>query len=133
MAILTDSDLQGLADMAADLALKDDCDILRETAQPYDLRYVPNSGGHATTWPVHATVKCAVVYSTEPTLRDGAQQQVRRTPKKILLPRGTDVLETDRLRTGGLEYLITGIQDPTSYEIFRLVNVVVAPLQGGPT
>lgn len=125
MALFTDADMQDFADLGADLALKDDCEILRETAGSPD-----PSGGHPTTWPVAATVKCAVVDDVSPQLQATAQQKARRVPKKILLPRATNVLETDRLRTGGVTYSITGIADPTSYEVFRRVNVTVLPLQG---
>src|SRR5262249_2088987 len=126
MALFIDTDLQEFADLGEEFVLKDDCDILRESAGSLD-----SSGGHPTTWPVHATVKCAVLYDASPRQPEGvAQQKVRRTPNKMLLPRGTDVLETDRLRALGQTYIINGIEDPTSYEIFRTCYVTKLPLQG---
>jgi len=137
MALFTDDDLQGFADLGADFALNAECEILRETPLALD-----STGGHDTIWPpvvkfdnypVLATVKCAALYDNSPRPPEGvAQQKVRRTPNKFLLPRGTDILETDRIRFDGEVFVITGIP-VSSYEIFRMIDVTRAPLQGTPT
>jgi hypothetical protein len=137
MALFTDADLQDFADLGADLLLKDECEILRETPLSLD-----STGGHETIWPpvvdftqwpVKSTEKCAALYDNSPRQPEGvAQQKVRRTPNKFLLPRGADTLETDRIRFDGEVFTITGIP-VSSYEIFKTVSVTRAPLQGAPS
>jgi hypothetical protein len=134
MALFTDADLQGFADLGAVLLLNAECEILREVPLTTD-----STGGHETIWPpvvdftqwpVKSTEKCAVLYDNSPREPVGvAQQKVRRTPNKFFLSRGADVLETDRIRFDEEIFTITGIP-VSSYEIFRTVSVARAPLQG---
>lgn len=125
MALFTDEDMQIFADLGADLALKDDCDILRKSNGLPDA-----SGGHKPTWLVAETVKCAVLDYSSLESVPVAGQVAPRLSKTILLPRGTDVRDNDRLQVSGVLYTITNIPDPTSYEVFRRVHVQVASMQG---
>lgn len=125
MALFTDEDMQAFADLGEELALKDDCDILRKSNG-----YPDASGGHKPTWPTVETVKCAVLDHSSLESVPVAGQVAPRLAKKILLPRGTDVRDNDRLQVNGVLYTITNIPDPTSYEVFRRVHVQVAALQG---
>jgi hypothetical protein len=126
MALFTDTDLQGFSDLAQDLALKDTCDILRETDGADD-----NSGGNSPTWPAALTgIPCLVVDGgRKPAEQLLAQKLVGKVMKTISLPRQTDVRGTDRISvTSGNSfntaiYHIIDVEDPTTYEVLRRVSV----------
>jgi hypothetical protein len=123
MAIISDVDLQVFSDLAVDLALKDSCEILRDTSTDSD-----DQGGYENIpWPTVATVACALVdvgavASYRPTVEATRLQD--RVYQTLLLPRGTGVLVGDRFRINSAStYQSEGIQDPTSYEVLRRVQV----------
>lgn len=120
MPIFTDADLQVFADLGTDSALKDTCEILRDNSNDSD----DQGGFENISWPVVETVPCAVIDGKQPEDFVQAGKLKSRSYQTILLPRNTNVLESDRLRVNGAAvYQIEGIKDPTSYEIFRRVAV----------
>jgi hypothetical protein len=126
MALFTDTDLQGFSDLAQDLALKDTCDILRETDGADD-----GSGGNTPTWPAALTaIPCLVVDGgRKPQEQILAMKLVGKVMKTIMLPRQTDVKNTDRISVTSGNSLNTAIyhvvepEDPTTYEVLRRVTV----------
>lgn len=119
MTLFTDADLADFGALAVDLALKDDCEILRETSESTDA-----GGGSSGSETTFATVKCAVIDSGQsPTEQVMAQQLEGRVIKQILLPRLTAIRKSDILRVSGTRYHIIDSLDPTSYEVLRRVSV----------
>ncbi len=49
------------------------------------------------------------------------QKEVGFIPKIILLPKGQDVLGSDRIKVGTITYHVIDLFDPTSYEVVRRV------------
>src|SRR6184192_1079795 len=120
MAILDESDLQDLGDLAIELVCKDTCSILRNT------RVRTPSGGYTDTWqpPIATGVPCAIVNSGAPLERVIGQQVVGEITQKCLLPKGQDVLGNDRVLVNGLTtYRVIDLLDPTTYEVLRRVLV----------
>lgn len=120
MGIISDADLDGFSDLAVELALKDDCDILRAPLTPN-----PAGGGQTRgAYAVAATVKAALIDAgSSPRRTTIAEQHVGNTPKIILLPRHTDVRPDDRLAMLGEVYEIIDLYEPTTYEVLRRVGV----------
>jgi hypothetical protein len=120
MAIFSDVDLDDFADLAEELALKDSCEILRDDSTDSD-----GSGGYQNiTWPVVATVACLISDAgrqpTEPII---AAKLDGKTFQTIMLPRGTDVRESDRLRINGTTtYHIIDVSTET-YEVLKSIFV----------
>ncbi len=124
-AMLSDADLTSLAALAQNLALRDTCTILNVS------RVRNASGGYVDTYvPQTSTVPCAII-----DLRKMGMEQVKggalesATIKMMLFPRGTVILDTDRLQvvsaTSGTTtiYEVTAAFDPTTFEIVRRVEV----------
>jgi hypothetical protein len=120
MAIVSDADLDDFAALAVDLACKDSCEILRDDSSDSD-----GAGGYQNiTWPVVATVACLISDAgrqpTEPII---AAKLDGKTFQTIMLPRGTDVRESDRLRINGTTtYHIIDVSTET-YEVLKPVFV----------
>ena len=92
------------------------CDILRET------RVQKPSGGYDITYPpVHTAVPCAVMNAGSPQEQLVSGQEVGFIPKIILLPKGTDVLGSDRIKVGTITYHVIDLFAPESYEVVRRV------------
>lgn len=123
MAIISDAQLDKFSALGEKLALKDSCEILRDSSADSDDR----GGYEGITWPTVATVACMVMDgsgSTRPKQFVEADRLKGRITQSILLPRKTDVLESDRIRVNGTDtYQIEEIEEPTSYEVFRRVQV----------
>ena len=119
MAIFEDSDLDDFADLAEELALKDDCDILRAT----EINNLSGGGRTRGGYDVIATVKAALIDGRPPQKRVIAGQNVADLTQKILLRRGTDIRPEDRLGMLGQVYEIIDLDDPTSYEVLRRISV----------
>nr|BBH90141.1 hypothetical protein KTC_48920 [Thermosporothrix sp. COM3]BBH90206.1 hypothetical protein KTC_49570 [Thermosporothrix sp. COM3]BBH90271.1 hypothetical protein KTC_50220 [Thermosporothrix sp. COM3] len=118
MTIISDEDLQAFSDLATELALKDMCDVLRETRTP------DGQGGTEITWTVVATVPCALIDSGQsPQEVVIAERLQGKTLKRLLVPRLTDIRGADRLRINGITYKVIDLYDPTSYEVLRRVAV----------
>lgn len=125
MAIFTDDDLQGFSDLAQDLALKDTCDILRETDGADD-----GSGGNTPSYSAALTaIPCLVVDGgRKPQEQLLAQRFIGKVMKTIMLPRQTDVRSTDRISVTSGNAFNTAIyhvvepEDPTTYEVLRRVT-----------
>jgi hypothetical protein len=118
MTLFSDADLDGFSALAVELALKDDCDILEEVSTP------DGQGGQGEpTDQVVATVKCAVIDASRVEEYMLAQKVSDKVFETILLPRGTQVSISNRLRVAGQTYHIEGVNDPTTYEVLRRVSV----------
>lgn len=117
MALLSDLDLQGLGGLITELVLTDDGDILRETQTRTP------GGGHTSSWDVAHSTKCAIVDAGSPGETMVAAQQSGMITKLALLPRGTDILGTDRLRVNGLTYHVIDLFEPETFEVVRRVLV----------
>lgn len=104
--------------------LKDTCDILRLT------RVSVPSGGFTETYPVkYNGVPCAVIDAGNPQEALTAGQEVGFIPKIILLPKGQDILGSDRIRVNGATvYHVIDLFAPETYEIIRRVEVRRASL-----
>jgi hypothetical protein len=122
MPVINDADLQDIANLAADLALKDDCDILEE------VRTENESGGYDLVWTVVNTVKCMVVDQKLPQEYVIANQVVGEVIKKVSTPLGTIVLKSNRLRVKGVEYEVINSLGLSSYAVFSEVLVIVTTL-----
>lgn len=122
MPVITDADLQQIADLAADLALKDDCDILAESDTPDPLL------GSTSELIVTATVKCMVVDHKPPQEYVIANQIVGEVIKKISTPLGTAILKTNYMRTKGVMYKVVDPMGPSSYAVFSEAIVIVTTL-----
>lgn len=125
MALMAASTIARLADWMIEDVLTDTCDILRET------RVRVPSGGSTITYPVqHTGVPCAVVGGANPQEQFIAGQEVGFILQFILLPKGTDVLGSDRIKVNGaVTYHVIDIDDAT-YEIVRKVLVRRSSLVG---
>lgn len=121
MSIFTDSDLQDFSDLATELALKDDCDILEETSSSDD-----GAGGESNVvWSTAETVKCMLTNQSgrsTPTETVVAGRLDGKTLQTIWLPRGTSVAKTNRLRVNGNVYHISDVNGD-SYEVLKPVSV----------
>ncbi len=128
MPLFSAQDITWMQNLAG-IALTDDCDIL----------YNSNTSGNdsqggktAATSSVRATVKCAVIDHGLMGLETYVNAQQRgHMVKDVLLPAGTTVLDSDRLRVNSAVYYeVIECADPTTDEIVR--RVVVKKLgQGG--
>jgi uncharacterized protein YabE (DUF348 family) len=119
MTIFTNADLDDFSALATDLALKDDCDILRETSHTDD----SEGGESSVVWSTAATVKCMLTDDSQtPTESVVAGRLDGRTLQKVWFPRGTDVRKTDRLRINGTTYHIMDAST-NSYEVLKAVEV----------
>lgn len=125
MPVITDSDLQQIANLAADLALKDDCDILAENDTPDPL------AGSDTDYIVTATVKCMIVDEKMPQEYYIANQVVGKILKKVSTPLGTTILKSNLLRVQGVTYKVVSPLGPSSYAVFSEAIVIETTLQGG--
>jgi hypothetical protein len=118
MAILSDADLERLSDWVVRLLLKDDCVRVRTT------RVQKPSGGWTDTPVSLPVVKSAVLDAGSPSDVVTADQIGSSVVvKRVLLPRGTDVLEDDHLTIVGITYRVIGLFDPSTYEVARRVLV----------
>jgi hypothetical protein len=120
MSIVSDADLQSYSDLAAELALKDTCEIL---SQPSGTDTWGGGDETSEEWDVSASVRCAVIDAGGmPIQATVAQQESARMQKIILFPRGTEVTGANRVRVvGGDTYEVVDVIDPTSYEVVRRV------------
>jgi hypothetical protein len=134
MALFTDEDIQGFADLGEELALKDDCEILEDIEQALDSMggalhtWLPRPD--LTQWPVSETVKSAVLDNVNPPSHEYmvANQIVGMVVKKVFLPLGTIIEKSWHLRIKGITYrIIEAIPDAT-YSVFTEVVVVVTTL-----
>jgi hypothetical protein len=119
MPVLSDAAINRLASWATKQVLKETCDILRETRVP------TASGGFTITYPKHNSdpIPCAVTNAGSPQEQLLSGQEVGFIPKIILLPKGTDVLGSDRIKVGTITYHVIDLFEPTSYEVCRRVLV----------
>jgi len=125
MPVINDTDLQQIADLAADLALKDDCDILAQDEGPLD-----PLGGSSPSYVVVAIVKCMVVDHKPPQEYAIANQIVGEVIKKVSMPLGTVVLKSGLLRVKGTIYKVIDPLGPSSYAVFSEAIVIVTTLGG---
>jgi hypothetical protein len=125
MPVITDADLQQIANLAADLALKDDCDILGESDTPDPLL------GSDTDYIITATVKCMIVDLKPPQEFYIGNQVVGKSIKKVSMPLGTVILKSNLLRVQGVTYKVIDPLGPSSYAVFSEAIVVETTLQGG--
>lgn len=125
MPVITDADLQQIANLAADLALKDDCDILAESDTPDPI------GGSTSSYTVTSTVKSMIVDTKMPQEYYIANQVVGKSIKKVSTPLGTVILKSNLLRVQGTTYKVIDAIGPSSYAVFSEAIVVETTLQGG--
>jgi hypothetical protein len=125
MALLAASTRARLANWAREEILTDTCDILRET------RVRVPSGGYIITYPKHNTdpVPCAVIGGGNPQEQLIAGQEVGAIPEHILLPLGTDILGSDRIKVGSITYHVIDSGNAT-YDIVQKVLVRQSSLTG---
>lgn len=126
MPVLSDAALTRLAGWITVKVLKDTCDILRKTTVQKP------SGGFDITYPKHNTdpIPCAVMNGGSPQERLIGEQEVGFIPKIILLPKGTDILGSDRIKVGSITYHVIDLFEPTSYEVVRRVLTRRASIPG---
>lgn len=126
MPVLSDAAINRLAGWITEKVLSDVCDILRET------RVQTPSGGFTTTYLKHNIdpVPCAVMNGGSPQERLLSGQEVGFIPKTILLPKGTDILGSDRIKVGTITYHVIDLYEPTSYEVVRRVLARRASMSG---
>ena len=118
MALLATPTINRLASWMQEDVLTDTCDILRET------RVRVPSGGYTITYPKHNIdpVPCAVLNTGVPAEMLTAGQEVGFVPKIILLPKGTDILGSDRIKVNGtITYHVIDLYAPETYEVVRKV------------
>lgn len=118
MPVISQAAIGRLADWVIKQVLIETCDILRET------RVQKPSGGFTITYPpVHTAVPCAVMNGGNPNPQEQllSGQEVGFIPKIILLPKGTDILGSDRIKVGTITYHVIDLFEPTSYEVCRRV------------
>jgi len=110
MPILSDSDLQDLADLASDLALTDDCTIERNS--------LSNNQIDST---VVEMVKALV---SPPSQKFGTYEnwQGNLINWTVLLPLNTNVVEGDILTIKGQRMEVQKVLTPTSYAVFDKVE-----------
>ena len=122
MPVINDTDLQQIADLAANLALKDDCDILAEvdTSDPL--------AGSDTDYLVTSTVKCMIVDEKMPQEYAIANQVVGKVVKKVSTPLGTTILKSNLLRVKGTIYKVVDAIGPSSYAVFSEAIVIETTL-----
>jgi len=106
--------------------LTDTCDILRLN------RVQVPSGGYTETYPKHNTdpVPCLVTSAGVPQELLTAGQEVGFVPKIIVLPAGTDVLGSDRIKVGVLTYHVIDLFEPSTDEVVRRVLARRSSLAG---
>lgn len=116
MPVISQAAIGRLADWVIKQVLIETCDILRET------RVQTASGGFTITYPpVQRGVPCAVMNAGSPQEQLVSGQEVGFIPKIILLPKGQDVLGSDRIKVGTITYHVIDLFEPTSYEVVRRV------------
>jgi hypothetical protein len=136
--ILSETDLASLGAMAVSVFLKDTCDILRNPDQAVSTAIPDGQGGYTGAssstsigWQATSSgVACAVV---EATAQNGAEplqasQLQSKSSKTLLLPRFTDIRDSDRVRVYHANstivyYEVISITEPLSYEVVRRVFV----------
>jgi len=114
MAILNDADLQELADLGADLLLKDTCNILRNDP------IIDALGGSTDNWVTIAAVPCAMIDLGQkaPQQLVNAQQDTSIGYKAFHAPKGTDIRVDDQIITGEISYNVLAPYGETSYQVF---------------
>jgi len=114
MAILDDVDMQDLADLGADLLLKDTCNILRNDP------IIDALGGSTDNWVTIATVLCALIDIGQraPQQLVNAQQDTGIGYKQLYTPKGTDIRVDDQVVTGEISYNVLAPYGETSYQVF---------------
>jgi hypothetical protein len=120
MAIIDDAFLQDMAALGADLALKDDCEIKRDTSAGTPDGW--NSGGNGTLTTI-ATVKCMKTVPSPALLQANADRLSTLTIWRVALPLGTDVQEQDVLAIKGESFKVE-VKTQGSYDAFT--NVLVS-------
>jgi hypothetical protein len=118
MPVISQAAIGRLADWVIKQVLIETCDILRETRVPR-----PSGGFDITYPPKYSAVPCAVMNAGSPQEQLVSGQEVGFIPKIILLPKGTDVLGSDRIKVGTITYHVIDLFEPTSYEVCRRVLV----------
>jgi hypothetical protein len=116
MALFTDADLDDFAALAEELAFKDNIEILRNVSS------TPNgSGGGTGSAQVVATVLGLVRDYSTIDEQVVSQAQKGRVEKVILVPRNTDVRNTDQIRVGTTNYHVIEIGEPVTYDVVRRI------------
>jgi hypothetical protein len=119
MALLSEEDLASFGELAVELAMKDTCEILRTSTASTDA-----GGGGTSSEEIADTVPCALLDTgLSPGEQLTAEQLEAKVYKLVLLPRLTNVRESDTLRIVGQRYHVIAVSDPTSYEVIRRVSV----------
>lgn len=133
MALFTDADIQGFADLGTELALKDDCTILEDIEGALDsmggAEHTPFPRMDTSVYPVQDTTKCAVL-DWRPPSQDYviANQVVGLQLKKVLFPLGTKMAKNNHLLVKGVVYKVVDPIEDSSYSVFTEVVAVVTTL-----
>lgn len=111
MAVIDDDFLQDMADLAADQALKDECQITRKT-------------GDCNTYTLVDIVNSAVVNAKYPfeLYEDG--NVVCTVETDVLLPKGTETFRNDRLIIKDVKYRVIKEYSLGSYDVLARVAVI---------
>lgn len=126
MPVITDANLQKIASLAANLALKDDCDFLAEDDSDLD----PLLGSETENYIVTNTTKSMVVDYQIPSQEYMiANQVVGKMLKKISTPLGTVILKDNLLRVKGVVYKVVEPLGISSYSVFSEAIVVISSLE----
>lgn len=140
-ALLTDSDLEGYSNTLTGVLLTDTCAVMRNPDMSSGTRTPDGQGGYTgasssslTGWNTASTNACAVL---EPSATSGSEpflqsQLQSKSQKVLLLPRGTDIRDSDRARVtstvNGVQlvtiYEVVEVPDPRTYEIFRRAYIL---------
>ena len=120
MPLFSTQDITWMQNLAA-IALIDSCDILYNSATGGDSQ----GGKTAATWSVRSTQPCAVIDHGLMGQETYLNAQLRgHMLKDVLLPAGTDVCDSDRLRVNSAVYYeVIECADPTTDEVVRRVVV----------
>lgn len=99
--------------------LTDSCTIQRNT------QVVDDGGNHVMLWSPVATVKCRLISDTQRQKPEPvAGRETPRTPYRLILPAGTDVLGTDRAVVDNVIYEIQDVKASLTDGVFVEVEVL---------
>lgn len=138
--LMTDTELQHYSDAFTQYMLQDTCTILRNPDQSASTATPDGQGGYtgassssSVGWTSVTTVPCAVI---EALVSKGGEpfqqgQLQSKSLKTVLLPRRTDVRDSDRLEVVSVAqgtstttfYEVMMCADPSTYEVLRRVYV----------
>ena len=124
MPLLSTPELQAYSDIAVKFLFDDTCLILRNSG------VADGNAGYKSSpadWPptTQTPIPCAVLDNGAAMQQLLEANQFGKVQKLVLLPRGTDVKDNDRIQTlsNNVYYKVIAANDPQSYEVVRRATV----------